>query len=163
MARWTSLVVHWLRIHLPLQGAQVRSLVKEDSTCCEATKPMCHSYWSLNTLEPIPTIKEATAMNSPHTATGVCADLHFFNLASGGLLKSFCDSWGYQTVTFSLKLIIPHQVVDIFHVLGVSLPTDELKDILVYIPWGEPGPCPKATLLFLGCSSLLSRLPSFPQ
>ena len=33
-----SLVVQWLRICLPIQGTQVRSLVQEDSTCCKATK-----------------------------------------------------------------------------------------------------------------------------
>ena len=40
----TSLMVQWLRIHLPMQGTQVRALVWEDSTCCGATKPMCHNY-----------------------------------------------------------------------------------------------------------------------
>ena len=29
----TSLVVQCLRIHLPMQGTQVRSLVQEDPTC----------------------------------------------------------------------------------------------------------------------------------
>ena len=29
---WTSLVVQWLRIHLPMQGTQVRSLLWKDST-----------------------------------------------------------------------------------------------------------------------------------
>ena len=29
----TSLVVQWLRIRLPMQGAWVRSLVQEDPTC----------------------------------------------------------------------------------------------------------------------------------
>ena len=41
----TSLVVQWLRIHLPMQGTQVRSLVGEDPTCCRATKPLCHNCW----------------------------------------------------------------------------------------------------------------------
>ena len=36
----TSLVVQWLRIHLPMQGTWVRSLVQEDSTCHGATKPV---------------------------------------------------------------------------------------------------------------------------
>ena len=40
----TSLVVQWLRIHLPMQGTQVRSLVQEDPTCCGATKPVHHNY-----------------------------------------------------------------------------------------------------------------------
>ena len=41
----TSLVVQWLRIHLPTQGTWVRALVREDPTCCRATKPVCHNYW----------------------------------------------------------------------------------------------------------------------
>ena len=40
----TSLMVHWLRICLPIQGTQVRALVREDPTCHGATKPMCHNY-----------------------------------------------------------------------------------------------------------------------
>ena len=36
---WASLVVHWLRIHLAMQGTPVQSLVREDPTCCGATKP----------------------------------------------------------------------------------------------------------------------------
>ena len=47
----TSLVMQWLRIHLPMQGTQVRALVWEDPTCCGATKPMHHSYWAC-ALEP---------------------------------------------------------------------------------------------------------------
>ena len=42
----TSLVAQWLRICLPVQGTQVRSLVQEDPTCCRATKPVSHNYWS---------------------------------------------------------------------------------------------------------------------
>ena len=42
VAGWTSLVVQWLRVHLPMQGTQVRSLVLEDPTCLGATKPVCH-------------------------------------------------------------------------------------------------------------------------
>ena len=40
----TSLVVQWIRIHLLMQGTQVQSLVKEDSICRVATKPMHHNY-----------------------------------------------------------------------------------------------------------------------
>ena len=32
-------MVQWLRIHLPMQGTWVRSLVQEDSTCGQASKP----------------------------------------------------------------------------------------------------------------------------
>ena len=56
----TSLVVQWLRIHLPIQETWVPSLVQEDSTYHKATKPMCHDYWvvchncwSLCTIEPV--------------------------------------------------------------------------------------------------------------
>ena len=53
-----SLVAQWLRIHLPMQGAWVQALAREDPTCRRATKPMrhnyracaleptCHNYWS---------------------------------------------------------------------------------------------------------------------
>ena len=60
----TSLVAQWLRIRLPMQGTQVRTLVWEDPTCHGATKPMCHNYWS-----PCSTTREATAMRSLCTAT----------------------------------------------------------------------------------------------
>ena len=44
--RWTPLVVHWVRVRLPMEGTQVQSLVWEPPTCCEATKPMRHNYWA---------------------------------------------------------------------------------------------------------------------
>ena len=43
----TSLVVQWLRIRLPMQGTRVRSLVREDPTCCRATKPVHPQLLSL--------------------------------------------------------------------------------------------------------------------
>ena len=39
-----SLVAQWLRIHLPMQETQVRSLAREDTTNREVTKPVCHNY-----------------------------------------------------------------------------------------------------------------------
>ena len=48
----TSLVGQWLRIHLPMQGAQVRALVREDPTCRGAAKPVRHNYWAC-ALEPV--------------------------------------------------------------------------------------------------------------
>ena len=39
-----SLVVQWLRIHLPMQGTRVRALVQEDPMCYGATKPVHHNY-----------------------------------------------------------------------------------------------------------------------
>ena len=49
-AIWTSLVVQWLRILLPMQRTQVRSLFQEDSTGHRTTKPVHHNYWA-NTQE----------------------------------------------------------------------------------------------------------------
>ena len=46
-----SLVAQWLRIHLPVKGIRVRSLVWEDPTCHGATKPVRHNYWAC-ALEP---------------------------------------------------------------------------------------------------------------
>ena len=39
-----SLVAQWLRIRLPMQGARVQSLVREDPTRHGATKPVSHNY-----------------------------------------------------------------------------------------------------------------------
>ena len=39
-----SLVAQWLRIHLPMQGTRVQSLVREDPACRRATKPVHHNY-----------------------------------------------------------------------------------------------------------------------
>ena len=44
-------VAQRLRIHLPMQATQVRSLVQEDPICHGATKPMRHNYWDCS-LEP---------------------------------------------------------------------------------------------------------------
>ena len=40
----TSLVVKWLRVHLPKQGTWVPSLFWEDSTCHRAAGPMRPNY-----------------------------------------------------------------------------------------------------------------------
>ena len=39
-----SLVVHWLRICLLMQGTRVQVLVWEDPTCRGATRPVSHNY-----------------------------------------------------------------------------------------------------------------------
>ena len=41
-----SLVAQWLRICLIMQGTRVRALVRENPTCCGATRPMSHNYWA---------------------------------------------------------------------------------------------------------------------
>ena len=64
-----------------MQGTQVRALVREDPTCCGATKPMCHNYWayalepashnywSPRAYRPCSATREATAMRSLRTTT----------------------------------------------------------------------------------------------
>ena len=42
LAHGASLVAQWLRIRLPMQGTWIRALVREDPTCCGATKPVRH-------------------------------------------------------------------------------------------------------------------------
>ena len=56
---WTSLVLQWIGIHLPVQGTWVRSLVWEDPTCSRATKPVrqttgAHAPWSRTLTLSIP-------------------------------------------------------------------------------------------------------------
>ena len=41
-----SLVVQWLRITRHCRGKWVWALVREDPTCCGATKPVHHNYWA---------------------------------------------------------------------------------------------------------------------
>ena len=36
----------WLRIQLPMPETWVQFLIWEDPTCCRATKPMSHNYWT---------------------------------------------------------------------------------------------------------------------
>ena len=42
----TSLVVQWWGMLLLMQGTQALFLVRDDSTCRGATKPMCHHHWA---------------------------------------------------------------------------------------------------------------------
>ena len=39
-------MIQWLRIHLPMQGTWVWSLVWEDPTCCGPTKHTHHNHWA---------------------------------------------------------------------------------------------------------------------
>ena len=64
-----SLVVQWLRICIEMQGTRVRSLVREDSTCHRATKPVSHTTGpalcgvrKLRPLSPRVTTAEACAL-----------------------------------------------------------------------------------------------------
>ena len=48
----TSLLAQWLRIRLPMQVTEVQALVRRDTTCRGAAKPLRHNYWAC-TLEPM--------------------------------------------------------------------------------------------------------------
>ena len=58
MAFWTSLVVQWLRIHLPVHGTWIGSLVRDDPPCRRAAKPMHCNYWAC-CLDPCSATREA--------------------------------------------------------------------------------------------------------
>ena len=67
----TSLVVRWLRILLPMQGTQVRSLIREDPTCCRATKPMPHNYGAPLLQQEKPLQGEACALHLEGSPRGL--------------------------------------------------------------------------------------------
>ena len=54
--------IQWLRIHLPMQGTWVLSLVWEDSTCHGATKLIGHSYWAHTPQLPKPAWSRRSAL-----------------------------------------------------------------------------------------------------
>ena len=61
-------MAQWLRIHLSMQGTQVRALVWEDPTCRRATKPrapqllsLCFTAHKPQILNPRATVTEARA------------------------------------------------------------------------------------------------------
>ena len=64
---WTSLVVQWLKICLPIQGTWVRSLVWEDLTCLRPARTMRHNYWSPGVQSLCSPPRETTATRSPCT------------------------------------------------------------------------------------------------
>ena len=54
-------MAQWLRVRLPMQGTQARSLAREDPTCHGATKPVRHNYraHTLQLLSPCTATTEA--------------------------------------------------------------------------------------------------------
>ena len=75
---------------------------------------------------------------------------------------SFHGSQSYQTVIFSLEWRMLHQVVNIFQLLGVLVLQKSSKILLCVSLEVEPGPCPKAALLFFGCYTCCLCIPSLP-
>ena len=93
--------------------------------------------------------------------SGCVLGLHSFNLGLGDLLMSFRGFQDYQTVTFSLEWRVLHQVVNIFHLLGV-LVLQKSSKILLYLSF-EMGqdPVPALYYCFLTAPPLfLHCLPS---
>ena len=72
--RGASLVVQWLRVRLPLQGARVRAQVREDPTCRGAAGPVSHGWareprpLSLRVRSLCSATAEATTVRGPRTA-----------------------------------------------------------------------------------------------
>ena len=64
-----SLVVQCLGVPLPIQGAWVRFLVREDPTCHGATKP-CYTATEASTLEPTLSIKRSHHTEKPKHCGG---------------------------------------------------------------------------------------------
>ena len=62
-----SLVVHWLKIHLPMQWMRFQSLLQEDPTCLRATKPMYHNCGA-GALEPMDLSKRSHC-DEKHSST----------------------------------------------------------------------------------------------
>ena len=56
-----------------------------------------------------------------------------------------------------------HQVLNIFHLLGILVLQKSSKILLCVSLEVEPGPCPKPALLCPDCSSLVSASPPFPD
>ena len=78
--------------------------------------------------------------------------LHPFNLASDGLLMRFPSF----EVTAS-------PVVNIFHLLEILILKKSSNMLFCVSLEAEPGSCPKAALLFLDCSSVISASLPFPD
>ena len=67
----TSLVVQWVRVCLPVQGAFIASLVWEDSACRRATEPVHHSCGSLGIQEPVLCSKGSHHISLPWVGVGL--------------------------------------------------------------------------------------------
>ena len=105
----TSLVIQWLRIHLPMQGTQVRSLVWEDPTCHKATKRVYHNYWA-HVLEPWAATTDPLCSYSSSERSGV-------------KLMRFRDSCTLMLENLELKtslgeVLTPTSVPDVFPALS---------------------------------------------
>ena len=85
----------------------------------------------------------------------------FFWLVGGEVSGSLCHqpSGSKQSSVCVLVGSIPSLTVNFSHMVGVSVSAKQLKDTLCVSLEGEPGPCPKAALLFLLIAPPLSLHP----
>ena len=90
----TSLLVQWLRICLPMQGTQIQSLIRQDPTCCGATKLVHHNYWAC---APCATATKSTPprANAPQQEKPPQWEVHILQLESSScwlqLEESLCS------------------------------------------------------------------------
>ena len=62
-------MVEWIRIHLPVQGTRVQSLVREDSICLRAAKPVLNNKRSHHSEKPTHT-REWTLLTATRESPG---------------------------------------------------------------------------------------------
>ena len=75
----TSLVVQWRNICPPVQGTQLWSLLREDSTCCRATKTTGHNCWACALQQEKPLQWEA---HTPQRAASITASRENLSIAT---------------------------------------------------------------------------------
>ena len=101
LSQGTSLVVQWLRICLPMQGTWVWALVREDPTCCGATRPVSHNYWAC-ALEPVSHNYWACALEPVHHNYWGCAPEPASHKSWSLGAYSLCSTTGEATAVRSL-------------------------------------------------------------
>ena len=75
-------------------------------------------------------------------------------------MKASIHLWSWCLVVPGLVLVV---LLSGFHLVGDFILQENSKILLGLFPEEEPGPCPKAALVFLDCSSLVSASPPFPD
>ena len=135
----TSLVAQWLRIHLPMQGTWVQSLVREDPTCHGAAKPVhgnywacalepaSHNYWSPHAYSPCSATRETTATRGPHTAMKS-------SLRSPQLEKACVQQWRPKAAKsiINKRFLLCWDVFPLYHLEFLSWMDVEFSQMLFF-------------------------------
>ena len=103
----TSLAVQWVRICLPMQRTRVLSLVWEDSTCQEATKPRHHNYWACAPQQEKPPPWEAYSHQleeSPHLLQLEEAHARQWRPKKTNFLNCLAGPWHRETTHWKLAI-----------------------------------------------------------